>query len=136
MYLRLRVFIVCLFAALPACRAEVVAAPAGPSGFEAGFTLPYLASGGLGGGGGGTAGLDEAADFLAEPFREAGLKPLPGMTDYFQRFDWVMAAKPSEECSLTRGREGLKLGVDYVPLGISAQGGFDGLVVFAGYGIT
>jgi hypothetical protein len=107
-----------------------------PAGFNASVTVPYLASDELQGRGVGTQGLDKAADFMAEHFRAAGLKPLPGMSGYFQPFDYVVSSKISPETSLTLGDQILKLDQDFRPLGFSGEGTFHGPIVFAGYGIT
>jgi Zn-dependent M28 family amino/carboxypeptidase len=49
-------------------------------------TIEFLASPQLDGRGVGTAGLDEAAHFIADEFRQLGLRPLPGQPSYFQQF--------------------------------------------------
>ena len=104
--------------------------------FSPAVTVPYLASDALEGRGIGTHGLDLAADYLADHFRAAGVKPLPGMTGYFQPFDYTAASLPAPDCSLVVNGQALKLDQDYRPLTSSGQGAFSGLVVFAGYGIT
>jgi hypothetical protein len=51
-------------------------------------TISYLAKPGLGGRGLGTEGLDRAADYIAERFKEAGLKPAgDGKGGYFQEWE-------------------------------------------------
>jgi Peptidase family M28/PDZ domain/PA domain len=110
--------------------------PAPTADFDPSVTLPYLASDTLEGRGVGMKGLDTAADYLAEHFRAAGLKPLPGLNGYFQPFDYTAAAKLDADCRLTVAGQTLKIDQDYRPLIFTSEGAFDGLVIFAGYGIT
>jgi hypothetical protein len=115
---------------------QTLRAPLGPTSFDPAITLPYLASDDLEGRGVGTPGLDKAAQFIADHFRAAGLKPLPQLGGYFQPFDFITAAKPASDCALLLAGRALKLDQDYRPLAFSAEGSFHGQVVFAGYGIT
>jgi hypothetical protein len=119
----------------------------------------YLASDELEGRGLGTKGIDVAAQYLAQQFRELGLK-----TDHydgtpFQTFNVTISSKlgPTEKNQLTldapeasgnraapeneeqktapQDRE-LKVGTDFMPLALGGSDEFDLPVVFAGYGIT
>ncbi len=54
-------------------------------------TIKFLSSDELKGRGLGTAELDKAADYIAQKFKEAGLKPLGD--SYFQEFDHTFAGK-------------------------------------------
>ncbi|MGA2233703.1 MAG: M28 family peptidase, partial [Tepidisphaeraceae bacterium] len=110
--------------------------PSEPQSFDPARVVPYLASDQLEGRGIGLPGLDLAADFLAGRFKAAGLKTLPGMTDYFQAFDYTAASAPGPDCALALDGRALKLDEDFRPLIYTGEGNFDGLVVFAGYGIT
>jgi hypothetical protein len=99
--------------------------------------VTYLASDALEGRGPGTEGLDRAADFIAQRLRSARLKPAPGYRDYFQHFEVPLSSaidKPNTSLSLNGSK--LKVERDFMPLGLSRQGEFDGEVVFVGYGIT
>jgi hypothetical protein len=107
-----------------------------PMAFDPSVTVPYLASDALEGRGIGTHGLDVAAEYLAEHFRDAGLRRLPGMADYFQAFDYTARSTPAGDCALVVNGKALKLDEDYRPLTLSGEGAFDGEVVYAGYGIT
>lgn len=111
-------------------------APVAPDSFDPAKTVPYLASDALEGRGIGLPGLDAAADFLAGRFKASGLKPLPGLDGYFQPFDYTAASAPGSDCALAIDGRALKLDEDYRPLVYTGEGNFDGLVVFAGYGIT
>jgi hypothetical protein len=122
----------------PFVAAAALAAPAAtpPASFDPAVTLPYLASDELAGRGVGSPGLDVAAQFIADHFRAAGLKPLPALGSYFQPFDYPSSAKPAEDCALVLADKSLKLDLDFRPLAVSSEAIFRGPVVFAGYGIT
>jgi hypothetical protein len=129
-----------------AAGAETPTAPAAyvsPAETRLKADVSYLASDLREGRGAGTKGLDEAADHIADVFREAGLKPPPGAGEgYFQPFDIPGEARATAIGPLTlQGPESrtfkLESGSDYTPL---QRGGGAALkdvpVVFAGYGIT
>jgi len=117
--------------------AAVLLAPSGCGvSYDPAVTLPYLASDQLEGRGVGTPGLETAANYIADHYRRAGLKPLPGLDGYFQPFDFVTSRKPAVNCALLIAGRSLTLDKDYRPLAISGEGAFAGPVVFAGYGIT
>lgn len=98
--------------------------------------LTYLSSDELEGRGLGTSGIDLAAAYIAGDFHGSGLRPLPGMTDYFQRFDMTTADGIAPETTLSINGKVLKLKEDYNPLSFSAEKTFDAPVVFVGYGIS
>jgi hypothetical protein len=116
--------------------ARPVAPATMPASFDPTVTVPYLASDALEGRGIGTRGLDVAADYLADHFRQAGLRRLPGMNDCFQTFDFAAANSVSRDSALVINGQRLKLNEDFRPLTLSGEGAFDGEVVYAGYGIT
>ena len=95
--------------------------------------LTYLSSDELEGRGLGTSGIDLAAAYIAGDFHGSGLQPLPGMTDYFQRFDMTTADGIAPETTLSINGKVLKLKEDYNPLSFSAEKTFDAPVVFVGY---
>jgi Peptidase family M28/PDZ domain/PA domain len=111
-------------------------------------TVAFLASDALEGRGVGTAGLNKAAEFLAEQFSRMGLKTdLFGGTP-FQEFEETLASEmgpresnrmmlvgPPANDGQPRKVE-LKLGESFSPLAASGSGRFDAPLVFAGYGIT
>ena len=96
-------------------------APASPEAVAMKESLEYLASDELEGRGVGTAGLDLAASFIAGNFHGCGLKPLPGMADYFQRFDMVTADGIAPDTFLTANGKSLKVKDEYNPLSFSAE---------------
>ena len=98
-------------------------------------TLYFLASDELEGRGVGTAGLDRAADFIADDFRKFGLKPLPGMKDYFQSFEMTTTTQVGPNTSLAVDERTFTAKEDFSPLSFSGEGSFKGPVVFIGYAI-
>jgi hypothetical protein len=111
-------------------------APASPAALAMKQSVDYLASDALEGRGIGTTGLDLAAAYIAGDFHGAGLHPLPGLTDYFQRFETATADGVAPETFLKISDQELKLQEQFVPLSFSAEKSFTGPAVFAGYGIT
>ena len=90
----------------------------------------------------GTKGIDAAADHIATVFQEAGLKPAPGASGYFQPFTIRGPFQIGAGTALSfAGPEGkaitLELKTAFTPL---ARGGNGALantsIIFAGYGIT
>ena len=90
----------------------------------------------------GTMGIEAAAEYVAAGFKEAGLKPAPGLDGYFQPF--TLSGNPTlgpEQALGLNGPEQAALAaeskVDFTPLAIGSGGTLDRVpVVFAGYGIT
>ncbi len=112
-------------------------------------SVKYLASDDLEGRGVGTAGLDKAAQYIADEFSEMGLK-----TDWFdgtpfQKFTITASTEmgPQEKNRLVLvgpaanggdqpQRIELELGKDFNPLAVGGTGKIDAPIVFVGYGIT
>jgi hypothetical protein len=84
----------------------------------------------------GTPGHDSAAKYIAKEFRQAGL--IGGMADdvYFQDFVVGELRQPGQLSSLSIDGDELKLGPDYYPMAIGAEGSFKGPITFAGYGLS
>ena len=91
----------------------------------------------------GTKGIEVAAEYIADIFKTAGLKPAPGAPDYFQAFtiggravlgnDQELAFAGPEGKAASRGT----LRTDFSPLAIGSGANLDNVpIVFAGYGIT
>jgi hypothetical protein len=101
--------------------------------------IRYLASPELQGRGSGTEGCRKAASYIADRFRDAGLKPR-GERGYFQRFRFTGAARIGEpnRVALRAGdaEQTLKLKEDFLPVAFTANGKAAGEVVFVGYGIS
>ena len=104
--------------------------------------LGYLADDLRGGRGVGTPGIDEAAEYLSNALREAGLRPQPGTGTYFQPFSIRGEARAGSPTSLSiqlgndTRIEGV-LGQSFSPLAIGTAGTVESIpLVFAGFGIT
>lgn len=102
--------------------------------------ITFLASDECEGRGPGTPGIDKAADYIAEQFRKAGLKPAGANGSYFQPFT-INANVLNEPAHLTltgpRGQSiAFKQGVQFWPMALGGSGSDEAPVVFAGYGIT
>lgn len=98
--------------------------------------VTYLASDEMKGRGDGSPELDRAADYIADAFRRAGLKPAGDNNSYFQSFEITTGAELGEKNELEIAGRALKRNEDFVPLVFSATAAFEGPLVFAGYGIT
>jgi hypothetical protein len=104
--------------------------------------ITFLASDQCEGRGVSTKGINLAADYIAAEFKKAGIKPAAKNPDYFQSFSIVTGnAKLEEPNSLhLRGPLGqaieLKLGDQFIPVGLSDSGKVKADIVFVGYGAT
>src|SRR5262249_10596308 len=98
-------------------------------------TLVYLASNEQEGRGVGSAGINRAADYIADRFRVLGLKPGNGWS-YFQPFEMTIAAKVDPGTKLAVGDHSFEVTKDFLPLNFSAEGKFSAPAVFVGYGIS
>ena len=99
--------------------------------------VKYLASPELKGRATGSPELETAANFLADHYREFGIKPAGD--SYLQSFPVTTEAKlgPGNRFGFTEGGQSTTIGPgDIVPFSFSSVGKFSGTVVFAGYGIT
>ena len=86
----------------------------------------------------GSKGLEDAANYIAERFKEYGLQPLGKAGSFLQPFTVTTGAAMgnSNRLIVHRGEESVSLrpGKDYVPVNFSSSGAVSGQVVFAGYG--
>lgn len=102
----------------------------------------HLASDELEGRGVGTAGLDKAADYLAEQFQGMGLKVDVVDGKPFQPFEislnTELGEKESNHLTLVNGaaKVELELEKNYSPMAVGGSGKFAAGLVFVGYGIT
>jgi hypothetical protein len=109
-------------------------------------TAKFLSSDELEGRGIGTKGIDRAADYIAEQFREIGLKTGLFEGTPFQTFKMATGSHLGEPNTVTLvgpadkngqpTRIELKLGQQFNPLAIGGSGKLDLPLVFVGYGIT
>jgi Peptidase family M28/PDZ domain/PA domain len=89
----------------------------------------------------GTKGIEASADYIAASFKDSGLKPAPGLDDYFQPFTIRGNPELAEPATLVfKGVGGVEIKPEksaFQPLAIGSSGKFEGVpIVFAGYGIT
>jgi hypothetical protein len=94
----------------------------------------YLADDALAGRQTGSKGEIEAAEFIREAFREAGLQL--SAEDGYQFFDVVTGAEASPATRLQFGDKSLDYGEDFVALSFSPSQAVEGNLVFAGYGFA
>jgi Peptidase family M28/PDZ domain/PA domain len=102
--------------------------------------IKYLASDELEGRGIGTNGLNKAADYIKEQFKEAGLDVTRVKGDAFQYFNMTTKAILGTPNTLKFVGPGgktveLKRDVDFVPCSFGGGGKISGDLVFAGYGL-
>src|SRR6267142_3981353 len=98
--------------------------------------VAYLAGDALKGRGDGSPELDQAADYIAEQFRLAGLSPAGDANSYFQGFDITTGAVLGAKNEFSVNGANLRINDDFVPINFSSTAEFEGALVFAGYGIT
>ena len=105
--------------------------------------VKFLASEDLEGRGNGSRGLENAADYIAARFRDAGLEPGGDAGTFFQRFEMTtgMSVEPGNSVTLQSGRTSVAfdVGQDYEIVstsGTSTSPPSPLAVVFAGYGIS
>ena len=89
----------------------------------------------------GSAGIEASAAYIGAVFKEVGLKPAAGASDYFQPFKIGGVAKLGDASALTFKRPGGKSITaeepELSPLAIGTGGTLAGVpVAFVGYGIT
>jgi hypothetical protein len=105
--------------------------------------VKYLASEELAGRGNGEPGLELAAEYVAEKFKEYGLSPAGPQGSYFQPYLVTVGSKRGPDNALTATRTGeqpyrrsLKVGEEFEPFGMSPKKTVEAALVFLGYGIT
>jgi Zn-dependent M28 family amino/carboxypeptidase len=109
--------------------------------------VSYLASDELDGRRTGTAGANDAARYIAREFERLGIRTAPAIDSrkinvmlarYLQTFPYIGRVELGKNNVLSvRGGETLRVGEDWMPLGISANQTLNLTeVVFAGFGIT
>jgi hypothetical protein len=105
--------------------------------------VKFLASEDLEGRGNGSRGLENAAEYIAARFRDAGLEPGGDAGTFFQRFEMTtgMSVEPGNSVTLQSGRTAVAfdVGRDYEIVSTSGNSTSPASplpVVFAGYGIS
>lgn len=87
----------------------------------------------------GTPAGEKASEWIAEKFKEFGLKPFGDNGTYFQNFKILATQDKVSKLTLINGRKGktkYSLGDDFTILTNSGSGKVKSKVVFAGYGIS
>jgi len=87
----------------------------------------------------GTIGGERASEWIAEKFKEFGLKPFGDDGTYFQNFKILSTQDKVTKLTLLNGRKGktrYSLGDDFTILTNSGSGKVKAKVVFVGYGIS
>ncbi len=131
------------FTTVPATRAVEAEAAASAEKRLADSTR-FLADDALEGRGVGTAGIDKAADYLAEQFAALGLNTKLYDGTPFQKFKMPIGSELGEPNVLSftapgEGKEksiGLKLGENFTPLALGGSSNLEVPLVFVGYGVT
>jgi hypothetical protein len=98
--------------------------------------VTYLASDALKGRGDGSPELDQAADYIAQQFRQIGLQPAGNGDSYFQDFEITTGAQLGKNNALEIAGVPLRIDRDFIPILFSNTAQFEGPLIFAGYGIT
>ena len=128
-----------LLPALGACAYWAGSYPVGPAPpFEPAAIaadVAWLADDAREGRGLGSAGLEEAAGYLARGFAAAGLEPGAADGGYLQRFEMPVSVRVEEATLEVPGLD-LERVRDFEAFAASASGEVEGELVFAGYGIS
>jgi hypothetical protein len=102
--------------------------------------ITFLASDECEGRGPGTRGIDKAAEYIADQFKKAGLKPAGADGSYFQPFTINANVLDEPARFVLDGPQGqtiaFRQGVQFWPIALGGSGRDKAPVVFAGYGIT
>jgi hypothetical protein len=99
--------------------------------------VKYLSSDELKGRGNGTPELDQAADYIAQHYRQFSLKPGGDGGTYLQHFMMTTGAALGPKNSLTFGSgKALTVKQEFIPFSFSESVTLQAPLVFVGYGIT
>lgn len=105
-----------------------------------GHDIEYLASDELEGRGPMTKGLQVAAEYIRDEFKEVGLVSGSEDGSFMQPFKITVGTKPVKTMLVLRGPEGqelkLEAGSDFQPMATGGSGTAKSEVVFVGYGIA
>lgn len=123
-----RLTLLCLLFTLPALTL------AQPNEARIRADVEYLADDAREGRGIGTKGLDDAANYIAEQMKAAGLQP-PFGDSFFQEFEMGWGFTLGEKNFITYKGQTIDTKSGVMPTGFSAAGEVSGKVMFAGYGI-
>ena len=82
----------------------------------------------------GSEGSTKSADYIAENFKQAGLRPY-NSEEFFQKFEFKSGISLSGKNSITINNNRFKVEEDYIPVQFSESGNFKGQIIFTGYGL-
>ncbi len=99
--------------------------------------IDFLASDELQGRGVGSPGIERAAEYIADRFRDIGLSPAGERGTFFQTFELTLhrTLTGHSQLAFAGGADELRVGIDFIPFGFSSGERFSGDVVFCGYAI-
>lgn len=98
--------------------------------------ITYLASDEREGRGIGSKGIEQASEYIAAKFKEAGLEPAGDGGTYFQTFPIALNRTLTKDNRLSFRGDELVQGGDYIPFSFSSSGVFQGKIVFCGFGVV
>lgn len=99
-------------------------------------SLGYLASDSLKGRMTGSEGIRQAANFLAERYKEMGLHPMGDSGGYFRYYEFIAGAEPDSVSFLSVNGKRLTYGNEFTFKGFTGSADLkDAEVVFAGFGV-
>ena len=82
----------------------------------------------------GSEGSTKSADYIAENFKQAGLRPY-NSEEFFQKFEFKSGISLSGKNSITINNNRFNVEEDYMPVQFSESGNFKGQIIFTGYGL-
>src|SRR5580658_7454218 len=86
--------------------------------------------------GNGSPELDQAADYIADQFKRAGLAPAGENGTYFQPFEITTEVQFGPRNRLEIDGGALQIDQDFAPIAFSDTASVAGEMVFAGYGVS
>jgi len=82
----------------------------------------------------GSKGSIKSADYIAQNFEQAGLRPY-NSEEFFQKFEFKSGVSLSDDNNLIVNEKRFRVKKDYIPIQFSESGNFKGQIIFTGYGL-
>ena len=82
----------------------------------------------------GSKGSIKSADYIAQNFEQAGLRPY-NSEESFQKFEFKSGVSLSDDNNLIVNKKRFRVKKDYIPIQFSESGNFKGQIIFTGYGL-
>ena len=82
----------------------------------------------------GSKGSIKSADYIAQNFEQAGLRPY-NSEEFFQKFEFKSGVSLSDNNNLIVNKKRFRVKKDYIPIQFSESGNFKGQIIFTGYGL-